>query len=545
MSLLKQMRPNFTLFAVGVVFLSLACTVSAQCSATSCSACVSQGCQWCYSPTSGAAATCIPTASACAAGTSCGITTCPANPQTGIFALKQANVAQLQSMVRSMSTPSSAQYGQWMTRQAVLNIIAPPSSAQTAVVNWINSITGVQTVTNKQDAVYFTATPEATVQMFGSSVCPMLTAPPAIETKYGANGKRLAKKTPPRGLGTTLDAIPSNIAQYIDIWELLTTPPASQPNAYSTFGGQPGYSGTCPNPPGALATPPFYRQLYNMGSMGVTNPLTNLSTQLNTGSPSYATQDMQSFASLYNVQLGTVTSQPYYLPTGSPEASLDMETSTAVANGTQTVWWWAPGSWVYTMANTIFNTPNAPLVHSWSFGWEEDKQCSTNQYTFLPACNFTSALYIDRTEVELMKLAAIGMTVIVASGDQGIMSALNQNCPPTGGPYLASYPQTSAWVLTAGATMMSSTSPPYTPEVVCSMATGAAITTGGGYSAYVPQPWWQVGVSDVYGNSQVSQGLVPASAFNSANRAIPDVAALGHNYIVCDSSIFGAQTGYT
>ena len=362
MSLLKQMRPNFTLFAVGVVFLSLACTVSAQCSATSCSACVSQGCQWCYSPTSGAAATCIPTASACAAGTSCGITTCPANPQTGIFALKQANVAQLQSMVRSMSTPSSAQYGQWMTRQAVLNIIAPPSSAQTAVVNWINSITGVQTVTNKQDAVYFTATPEATVQMFGSSVCPMLTAPPAIETKYGANGKRLAKKTPPRGLGTTLDAIPSNIAQYIDIWELLTTPPASQPNAYSTFGGQPGYSGTCPNPPGALATPPFYRQLYNMGSMGVTNPLTNLSTQLNTGSPSYATQDMQSFASLYNVQLGTVTSQPYYLPTGSPEASLDMETSTAVANGTQTVWWWAPGTWVYTMANTIFVTSNAPIV---------------------------------------------------------------------------------------------------------------------------------------------------------------------------------------
>jgi tripeptidyl-peptidase-1 len=273
--------------------------------------------------------------------------------------------------------------------------------------------------------------------------------------------------------------------------------------------------------------------------MGVTNPLTNLSTQLYSGSASYAIQDMQTFAGLYNIKLGNITSQPYYLPTGDPEASLDMETATAVANGTQTVWWWAPGSWVFSMANTVFNTPNSPLVHSWSFGWEEDLQCTTKYSSSITACNFNSTVYIARTETELMKLAAIGMTVIVASGDQGIMSAANQQCPPTAGPYLASYPQTSAWVLTAGATMMSGSTPPsYKPEVVCSKATGSAITSGGGFSAYVPQPWWQAGVSDAYGRSQVSQGVVPASAFNVSYRGFPDVAALGHNFVVCDSSSF-------
>ena len=51
-------------------------------------------------------------------------------------------------------------------------------------------------------------------------------------------------------------------------------------------------------------------------------------------------------------------------------------------------------------------------------------------------------------------------------------------------------------------------------------------------------------MSDTYGNSQVSQSLVPASAFNVSNRGFPDVAALGHNYVICDSTSF-AGTGYT
>jgi subtilase family serine protease len=93
--------------------------------------------------------------------------------------------------------------------------------------------------------------------------------------------------------------------------------------------------------------------------------------------------------------------------------------------------------------------------------------------------------------------------------------------------------------------MMSGSTPPsYKPEVVCSKATGALITSGGGFSAYVPQPWWQVGVSDAYGRSQVSKNIVPASAFNVSYRGFPDVAALGHNFVICDSSAFKG-TNYT
>ena len=510
--------------------------------APNCSSCVANpGNQWCYTPANIAAAICVASSSFCSGGPSCSVNSCPANPQSAVVALKQQNVPLLQTMVRARSDPTSGQYAQWMTRDAVLDVIAPSNSTQDSVIAWLKGA-GSQNVDNRRDSVFFTASPEGIVQLFGASVCPLLKPP----SSAGATSNL---KTAPKLLGTSVAAIPPNIAQYIDLWELFPPPTPSQPNAYSNFNATAGYppsgcnTSRDPSYKGVpVATPPFYRELYAIGNMGVTNPLTNLSTQLPSPFASYAIEDMQTFAGLYNIKLGNITSQPYYKPTGDPEASLDMETATAVANGTQTVWWWAPGSWVFSMANTVFNTPNSPLVHSWSFGWEEDRQC--NIAIRKDNCTFNSAVYIARTEAELMKLAAIGMTVIVASGDQGIMSALNQQCPPTAGPYLASYPQTSAWVLSAGATMMSGSTPPYTPEVVCSKATGSVITSGGGFSAYVPQPWWQAGVSDAYGRSQVLQGIVPASAFNVSYRGFPDVAALGHNFVICDSSAFKG-TNYT
>jgi hypothetical protein len=40
--------------------------------------------------------------------------------------------------------------------------------------------------------------------------------------------------------------------------------------------------------------------------MGVTNPLTNLSTQLPSRAASYAIEDMQTFAGLYSIKLGNI-----------------------------------------------------------------------------------------------------------------------------------------------------------------------------------------------------------------------------------------------
>ena len=82
----------------------------------------------------------------------------------------------LQTMVRARSDPTSGQYAQWMTRDAVLDVIAPSLTAQDSVITWLKSA-GSQNVDNRRDSVFFTASPEGIVQLFGASVCPLLKPP--------------------------------------------------------------------------------------------------------------------------------------------------------------------------------------------------------------------------------------------------------------------------------------------------------------------------------------------------------------------------------
>jgi len=65
-------------------------------------------------------------------------------------------------------------------------------------------------------------------------------------------------------------------------------------------------------------------------------------------------------------------------------------------------------------------------------------------------------------------------------------------------------------------------------EIVCSYP-DALITSGGGFSTYIAQPSYQTAVVNQY--LQTSE-LPPSTEFNASNRAFPDVAGLGHNYII-------------
>jgi len=67
-------------------------------------------------------------------------------------------------------------------------------------------------------------------------------------------------------------------------------------------------------------------------------------------------------------------------------------------------------------------------------------------------------------------------------------------------------------------------------EVTCSTATGALITSGGGFSIFEPTPSWQSAGVAAYLASGAK--LPPAGDFNNTGRGYPDVSALGHNYII-------------
>lgn len=111
-------------------------------------------------------------------------------------------------------------------------------------------------------------------------------------------------------------------------------------------------------------------------------------------------------------------------------------------------------------------------VVSISFEWSEDSQCTEPGGKTNPTCTelkVTTNGYIERTNIEFLKLATKGVTIVVSSGDDGVLGNM-KGCPDK--PFSPQFPATSPYVLTVGATMLKK-------------------------SGTQPQPTWKKGCPDV------------------------------------------------
>ena len=183
----------------------------------------------------------------------------------------------------------------------------------------------------------------------------------------------------------------------------------------------------------------------------------------------------------------------------------------------------------------------------------------------------------QRSDMELIQLGLMGVTVVVASGDDGAVSGSNPTCltnlnsygygivTNTAGPILPQYPASSPYVLTVGETDFlrtnlnffdySVTSPPCCSNcgqlvttgnpIVCQSQSGGeqvvsstnannlpiSTTSGGGFSQYAPTPAWQrTAVSSYLSTCAVASAgcpLPPSNYFNRSNRAYPDLSLFG------------------
>lgn len=249
------------------------------------------------------------------------------------------------------------------------------------------------------------------------------------------------------------------------------------------------------------------------------------------------------------------------------EGSLDLQTITALAPSAPTTWWgvdpWVIDGFMLAYTVDVNNHTSPPLVHSISWGDAEP---------------LYPAAFVQRLDYELMKLALRGITMIVASGDNG-NSAVGSYCD-----FVSDVVGTSEWVTSVGATMPSLDSKPYCSaaafrqlgdceelgQVTCSSQNGALITSSGYFSVYRPRPKYQdlavntflqtssckpFPVCPVHNHSYVSHReleeiKVPCqhiaktgcslSNLVQDSRAAPDVALPGQSYpVLVNKSVFG------
>lgn len=283
-------------------------------------------------------------------------------------------------------------------------------------------------------------------------------------------------------------------------------------------------------PSSGNSTPQVISSYYGITNNTVSNKKSS-NCVFETIGQSYAPADLALYDQTYNVPLETEVTvigpndpSSCSNPNNCVEAELDIQVITAIAQQGDTTFWSIPGDesflqWI----DAVASDPSPPLVHSISYGEPEEE---------------TDPAQDSRFDAEVAKMGARGLSVLIASGDDGVAGS-NARSDPTQCGFHPSYPATSAHVTAVGATQGPESD---SAEVACSSATGGVITTGGGFSTVFPQPSYQTTAVQAYlANPNVN--LPPTNLFASTGRAYPDVGVMGHNYPIAVGGSFFVGSG--
>lgn len=191
-------------------------------------------------------------------------------------------------------------------------------------------------------------------------------------------------------------------------------------------------------------------------------------------------------------------------PTGDPngpdgEVDLDIEVAGGIAPGAKIVVYFAPNTdrgFLDAVSTAIHDTRHRPSVVSISWGGPESTWTAQAMTAFDQA--FQAA-------------AAMGITVCVASGDDGSSDGVND------GQAHVDFPASSPFALACGGTHLVAQGRVITSEVVWNDGSGGG-ATGGGFSRQFPAPAYQTalkapkfsgrGVPDVAGDASPQTGYV-------------------------------------
>lgn len=163
----------------------------------------------------------------------------------------------------------------------------------------------------------------------------------------------------------------------------------------------------------------------------------------------------------------------------------------------------------------------------------------------------TGGFTIEALEDYLKKIAAIGMTLLVSSGDAGASAGSNGCFPPSddgplnGNQISQSWPTASPWVTGVGGTQFLALNETMeTVEVACSSVTDGGITSGGGFSGTwlnMTTPEWQRPFVARYlkENNATTFSAFPTletPGYNPQGRGFPDIAAYAAQFPILDES---------
>ncbi|EQC35068.1 hypothetical protein SDRG_07305 [Saprolegnia diclina VS20] len=414
--------------------------------------------------------------------------------------LQAADPRRLDDAVAAVSDPTRSTYGRYLDAAAVDALAAPAPETLEAIHAWLGhrrtsycAATNILTV--------FSSVGE-TRQLFRTEIA-------AFQSVQ--HGHRILR-------ASRVMRLPEHIHRHVSFVSLNSAPLSLSP-----------LTATISKQASSYMTPTKLRKLYNVPSSASVTQATQAIPAFY--SQNWAPSDLAAFEKLHKLvpapvrERGSRRNNPHP-EDATGEVSLDLQYITAMApDATTTVWTMNSTNPFSTndepfvdWAADVLRDPSPPLVHSLSYADDEDHIMEVaKEY----------ALHLDTL---LQKMAVRGLTVLVASGDDGVAGqhihakkmSIDAGCA-TSGPQ---WPSSSPYVTSVGATQLDANS----VEVVCSGALHGGITSGGGFSNVYAAPAYQKQAVAAY----LASPACPTKPgfFNPQGRAYPDIALIGAHYSV-------------
>lgn len=472
-----------------------------------------------------------------------------------VIAVKQKNIELLEEHLSNRANPTHHDYRKWFNKDQVYDILDIQSSYN-SVIKYLNNYDDISVVDSTIHGEYIIAT--GPLYLWESIFnCVFYNW---LDTDVNEKYVRAKEYYLPVEINDDITGV-FNIAD---------APPIITSTGYKVLSDKHGgisrpFKETTAVYANGLVDPQFLQYLYNIptteGSSSMSQSVFETKTQFWSADDLTQFQEKNNLVIQSAVEVSDERRETSDCDINSAincdESNLDLQYIMAMSQNTITYFWFIPSSAKlnvfveYLIA--VANSTNPSLVNSVSWGSVEQ------------SCTQTT---LDLFNIEAIKLNSMGATIIVSSGDNGVANSgcncnsslpiTSQNCAClkdsgsgicsyptnnswTGEGYFPSFPATSPYVVSVGATQGPEDS---STEIACQSDEGGLITSGGGFSTYYTQGSWQSNLITHYFDS-LSATEVPANGFNEKGRGYPDVSLIGVYYqVVINSvtySIFGTS----
>lgn len=424
------------------------------------------------------------------------------------IALKQYNTDQLQDQLLDISNPDSDNYGNFFTMNQITTLVSPTIEEKIPLYNWLNR-NNISIIKDYGDCIYSSGS------LYN------------IDKTFQVNMMSYNNKIFRSKISYQIPNYLNNIVEFIDG----ISNPIYKKNKINQISKSRKHQTVDNNYVGRESV----YELYNISYDDKNNHKTSIASIEYQGHSGFSNDDLNIAQQLNNISNSTVKHVIGVNTDPDDESQLDIQMmGINMLSSSTDIWFWDGDDWLYGLAVNMSNTNQIPDIISMSWGWAEDQQCSITDCT-----NKTSYQYVNRVNIEFIKLGLRGVTITVASGDAGAPGRTSEGCDDTR-PLNAVYPGSSPWVTSVGATFIFQNNKiknwrtELCQEYGCITGTDEQVTnfeytgwtSGGGFSNYTNSSTygWQVQAINDYLNSNVS---LPTD-FARYGRAYPDVSVVGH-----------------